>query len=295
MKRALLLGLIVCTASLAVCAQEAGGSVYGKTGRKTSGVVLGNLTTVDPKDSVAAYYVEANVLMNVKADEYMAVFGLAQEGPTVPDGNQRIDTQLKQFTTALEGLGVKSNDVFVDFIAQNRVYDYVTTGSMIAEKLSGFEVKKNVAVRYKDKALLEKMLAAASKAGIFDLIKVDYVVSDMNRVRDRLMEEASRIIKKKQESYARLLNIKLRPEAVFQERYNAFFPSDMYASYTAFEAGKLVDYRSNSNVTQKRKTSTFYFSPLSVSEFDSVVDPADVEPVVQCTLFLKVKYALAQQ
>ena len=168
MKRALLLGMIVWAAALAVRGQEAGGSVYGKTGRKTSGVVVGNLTTVDPKDSVAAYYIEANVLMNVKADEYMAVFGLAQEGPTVPDGNQRIDTQLKQFTTALEGLGVKNNDVFVDFITQNRVYDYVTSGSTVTEKLSGFEVKKNVAVRYKDKTLLEKMLAVASKAGIFD-------------------------------------------------------------------------------------------------------------------------------
>ena len=294
MKRVLLLVLIGCATVLATRAQEAGGSVYGKTGRRTSGVVLGNLTTVDPKDSVAAYYLEANVLINVKADEYMAVFGLAQEGASVVDGGQKVDAQLNQFTAALEGLGIKRTDIFVDFIAQNRIYDYVTSGSTITEKLSGFEVKKNVAVRYKDKTLLDRMLAAASRAGIFDLIKVDYVVSDMNRVRERLMEEAAKIIKKKQESYARLLNIKLRPQAVFQERYNVFFPSDMYASYTAFEAGKLVDYRSNSNVTQKRKTSTFYFNPLSVSEFDSVVDPVDVEPVVQCTLYLKVKHELAQ-
>jgi len=294
MKKAVLAVLIVGAVALTVRAQEAGSSVYGKTGRKTSGVALGNLSSIDPKDSVTNYFIEANVLMNVKADEYMAVFGLAQEGASVVDGSQKLDAQLKQFTAALEGLGVKSSDAFVDFIAQNRVYDYVTSGSTVTEKLSGFEVKKNIAVHYKDKTLLEKMLAAASKAGIFDLIKVDYVVGDMNRVRDRLMEEAARVIKKKQESYTRLLNIKLRPEAVSQERYNAFFPSDMYASYTAFEAGKLVDYRSNSNVTQKRKTSTFYFNPLSVSEFDTVVDPADVEPVVQCTLYLKVKYALAQ-
>ena len=294
MKRTVLLMLITCAAALAVRAQEAGASVYGKAARRTSGVVLGNLTTVDAKDSVAAYYIEANVLMNVKADEYMVVFGLAQEGASVVEGSQKIDAQLKQFTAALEAIGIKSNDAFVDFIAQNRVFDYTASGSTITEKLSGFEVKKNVAVRYKDKTLLEKMLAAASRAGIFDLIKVDYVVSDMNRVRDRLMEEAAKVIKKKQESYTRLLNIKLRPEAVFQEKYNSFFPSDMYASYTAFEAGKLAEYRSNSNVMLKRKTSTFYFNPLSVGEFDTVVDPADVEPVVQCTLYLKVKYAITQ-
>jgi uncharacterized protein YggE len=164
----------------------------------------------------------------------------------------------------------------------------------VTEKLAGFEVKKNVAVRYKDKSLLDRMLAAASKAGVFDLIKVDYVVSDMNAVHDRLMEEAAKIIKKKEESYSRLLGIKLRPQAVFQEKYNAFFPSDMYASYTAFETGKVVDYRSNTNVLQKRKSSTFYFNPLSVSEFDTVINTLDVEPVVQCTLYLKVRYSLAQ-
>ena len=148
MKRVLLLVLIGCATVLATRAQEAGGSVYGKTGRRTSGVVLGNLTTVDPKDSVAAYYLEANVLINVKADEYMAVFGLAQEGASVIDGGQKVDAQLNQFTAALEGLGIKRTDIFVDFIAQNRIYDYVTSGSTITEKLSGFEVKKNVAVRY---------------------------------------------------------------------------------------------------------------------------------------------------
>lgn len=294
MKKALLLISIILAAASAVCAQEAGASVYNKTARKTSGVVTGNLITLDAKDFVPAYYVEANVLMNVKADQYMAVFGLSQEGVTVPDANLKMDAQLKLFIAALEGLGVKNNEVFIDFIAQNRIYDYTATSSTVTEKLLGFEVKKNVAVRYKDKSLLDRMLAAASKVGVFDLIKVDYVVSDMNTAHDRLMEEAAKIIKKKEENYGRLLGIKLRPQAVFQEKYNVFFPSDMYASYTAFETGKVVDYRSNSNVLQKRKTSTFYFNPLSVSEFDSVINPVDVEPVVQCTLYLKVRYALAQ-
>ncbi|MEW6210040.1 MAG: SIMPL domain-containing protein, partial [Acidobacteriota bacterium] len=246
------------------------------------------------KDSIAAYYVEANVLMNMKADEYIAVFGLAQEGPTLADANQKMDAQLKQFIAALDALGIKGADVFIDFIAQNKIYDYATTATAVTEKFSGFEVKKNVSVRYKDKSLLDRMLATASKANIFDLIKVDYVLSNINSVRERLMEEAARIIKKKEESYTRLLGIKLRAQAVFQEKYNAFFPSDMYASYTAFETGKVVDYRSNTNVVQKRKTSTFYFNPLAVSEFDMVINPADVEPVVQCTLYLKVRYTQAQ-
>jgi len=290
MKRLLLLILILFVTTSVLYAQEAGGSVYNRQGRKTSGVTTGNLAVIDNNTSVYSPFIEANVLMNVKADEYIAVFGLAQEGATVVDSNQKLDAQLKQFIGSLDSLGVKSNDVFVDFIAQNRIYDYGVSGNTATEKLTGFEIKKNVAVHYKDKALLDKLLAAASKAAIFDLIKVDYLISNMEAVRARLLEEASRVIKSKEESYTRLFNIKLKPNLVAVEKYNVFFPSELYNVYTAYEAGN-VGYNDNMRVVQKRKASTFYFNPLNVSEFDAVINPVNVEPTVQCTLFLKIKYA----
>ena len=36
-------------------------------------------------------FLEASVLMNVKADEYVAVFGVLQEGATVVECNQKMD------------------------------------------------------------------------------------------------------------------------------------------------------------------------------------------------------------
>lgn len=289
MKRLLLLTLILSVTTTVLHAQEAGGSVYNRQGRKTSGVTTGNVAVIDNNTSVYSPFMEANVLLNVKADEYIAVFGLAQEGATVADSNQKLDAQLKQFIAGLESLGIKNNDIFVDFIAQNRIYDYGVAGNTATEKLSGFEIKKNVAVHYKDKALLDKLLAAASKAAVFDLIKVDYLISNMEAVRARLLEEASRVIKSKEESYSRLFSIKLKPNLVVLEKYNAFFPSEMYNVYTAYESGN-VGYNDNVRVVQKRKANTFYFNPLNVSEFDAVINPVNVEPTVQCTLFLKIKY-----
>ena len=46
----------------------------------------------------------------------------------------------------------------------------------LSVRSSGFETKKTIAVRYKNRSLLEKLLAAATQASIFDLIKVDYVI-----------------------------------------------------------------------------------------------------------------------
>jgi uncharacterized protein YggE len=287
---ALLVSLGLLPAAIAL-AQEAGNSVYGGTRRNTSGVSVGSLGSVDPKDGVPAYFVEANVLVNVKADEYLAVFALAQEGQTVPEGNARIDAQVEELRRSLRDLGLKDADVVVDYISQNKVYDFDISGNTAREKLSGFQVKKNVAVRYKDKALLDRILAAASRASVFDLIKVDYVVSDMPRVRERLLDEATRLVARKREGYARLLGVKMKPESVFQEKYNVFFPSEMYSAYVAYQTGG-VEAGRDMRVLEQRKTSTFYFNPLHTAEFDLVIDPAGAEPVVQCTLYLKVKCRL---
>lgn len=183
---------------------------------------------------------------------------------------------------------MKHADIFVDFISQNRVYDFTLADNVAKEKLTGFEVKKNIIVRYHDPALLEKMLAAAAKSGIFDLVKVDYMVGDIAAARARLLEEASKVIKQKETSYKRLFGVKMRPASVYQEKYNAFYPSDMYRSYTAYESGSAESY--NQRVLRQRKASTFYYNPLDPSGFDAVINPAGVEPAVQLTLYLKIKY-----
>src|SRR5436309_137871 len=289
MKRTLLLISIICASTLTLWSQEAGNAVYGRSGRRTSGVTTGNLFAAEPKESAPASFIEANVLMNVKADEYLAVFALAQEGSTLGDASEKAAAQTKEFIAALEKLGVKRDEIFVDFISQNRVYDFAVAENTAKETLSGFEVKKNFAVHYKDRALLENMLSAAAKTSIFDLVKVDYVVTDLATFRERLLEEASRVIRKKEAAYARLFGVKSRPVSVYVEKYNAFFPSEMYSSYAAYGASEV--YRGNLPVIGKRKTTTFYFNPLDPGEFDSIVGPSGPEPVVQLTLYLKIKYA----
>jgi len=288
MKLLCLFAAIVFIPQFVLRAQVAGNIVYGAPKAQSTVAATGELFATEPKGSRPVSFVEANVLLNLKADAYQAVFALAQEGPTLQDGNEKLTAQARDFIAALEALGVQRSDIFVDFISQNRVYDFNVVDNVAREKLSGFEVKKNVIVRYHDAALLDKMLAAAAKSAIFDLVKVDYVVSDMPAARARLREEASRVIEQKEASYKRLFGVKIRRASVCQEKYSAFFPSDMYKSYTAYESGGADNY--NLRVVRNRKTSTSYYSPLDPSGFDAVINPAGVEPVVQLTLYLKVRY-----
>jgi uncharacterized protein YggE len=295
MKRAFLILVIIGMSALVALGQESGNrGVYGRpTERKTpsSGLIYG----AENKDLVPVQFIEAYVLLNAAPDEFIAVFGAAQEAPTAVESNQKVNAQVEQFLEAAGRLGVNRSNVYVDMITQNRVYNFAPAGSdgTIRERLSGFETKKTISIRYKDRPLLEKLLTAAAQASIFDLIKVDYVVNDLSKIRSRLMEEASAIIKQKEENYARSLGLKIRRNAVFQETYETYYPAELYQTYTAAESGSVEpNYESRTRVVRERKSSTSYLEPLDRSAFDVVINSGGLEPVVQCTLYLKVRYSL---
>ena len=277
-------------------AQEAGNRQYGSGANRRASPSNGVIFGTENKDLIPAQYIEAYVLLNSAPDEFVAVFGVAREAPTAAESNLKVNAQLEQFLKAITKLGIARSDTFVDLITQNRVYTFVPgTGNIIQEKLTGFETKKTIAVRYKDRALLEKLLTEAAAVSIFDLIKVDYVITDMIKIRNRLFEEASRIIKQKEETYTRALGLKLRRDAIYQEKYDTLYPAELYETYRAFESGTVdANYESRTRGVRERKSSTSYLEPLDRSGFDSVLSPIGIEPVVQATLYLKIRYALAQ-
>ena len=293
MRKVFLILLILRLCALSALGQESGNRNYNRNNDlrrpATTGILYGS-----GNDLV----IEAYVLMDVPPDEFVAVFGAAQEAPTAVESNRKVNAQIEQFLNAAEKLGVNRSNTFVDFITQNRVYNFSPPSEgAIREILSGFETKKTVAVRYKDRALLEKLLAAAAQASIFDLIKVDYVINDLSKIRSRLFEEATRVVKQKEENYSRSLGLTIRRYALAQETYNTHYPADLYQTYTAFESGAVdPSYSSgvNPRVIRERKSSTSYLESLDRSAFDAVLTPMAIEPMVQCTLYMKVIYSLAK-
>jgi uncharacterized protein YggE len=244
-----------------------------------------------------ATFVEADVLMNVKADEFVAVFGLAQEGETVADCSRKMEEVAKEFTDAIKAMGIGEDDLFLDFVTQTKVYGFEMAGNIAKEKLVGFELRKNLSIHYKDRAMLDKLAVVAARSRIYDLIKVDYVVKDVEAIHDRLMDEAAKVVKRKTARYEKLLGIKLQPPAqVYAERYGASYPSGMYDSYTAADSEQIVGGpdRQRYTVQSIRKGRTFVFNGLDGDGFDVVVNPVIIEPVVQFTLHLKVKYEVEQ-
>ena len=301
MQKTLLVLGIVSAGAGACFAQVSGNIAYSQSGGKARAEqnerVKRTPAPGEAPPTATTMFLDAGVLMNVKADEYVATFGVSEEGATVAECHEKMDATLSAFTGELKRLGIAAADVFVDFAAQNKIYGYEVADTIAREKLVGFELKKNVSIHYRDKALLDKLVVAASRSRIFDLIKVDYIVRDTAPIQERLVEEAARIIKGKAQRYERLLGTKLLPPAqIYAEKPGIYFPTEMYDSYVAYESEDISReyYRSKYTVQGARKSRTFFFNPLDANGFDAVINPVVIEPVVQFTLYLKVKYEIDQ-
>ncbi len=299
MRLATMTFLILCLVARAGVAQVGGNVGYGQAAGRARAEqnerTKRQLTREEMPPTHTAIFIDASVLMNVKADEFVATFGIAVEAETVEACQEKMNAAIAAFTEAIKPLGIGPETLFVDFTAQTKVYDYKVEGSLAREHLAGFELKKTVAVRYRDKALIDRLVVAASRAKVYDLVKVEYVVTDLAPIQERLAEAAAAVIKAKAARHERLLGIKHHaPPQVYAERTSAYFPTEMYDSYTAGESQAVsggLD-RARTTVQSLRKSRTFYYNPLSADGFDRVIDPVVLEPVVQFTLYLKLRYEL---
>lgn len=140
--------LLLILAAQGVSSAQASGNIgYSQSGGNNARAEQNErnkrvLAKEDAPPTPTSMFVEASVLMNVRADEHVAVFGLSQECVTVAECNQKLDATVGGFTADLKRLGIAGEDIFVDFAAQNKIYDFQLEGNVAKERLAGFELKK---------------------------------------------------------------------------------------------------------------------------------------------------------
>jgi uncharacterized protein YggE len=276
--------------------QEAGNRIYGNTGyyqqKRNSQVNTGMLGNQNE-----GYSIEASVLTNLKPDAFVVVFGINDEGSNAATSNEKVNSKITNLTQRLKSLGIDSNDVFIDFITQNRVYDFTVAGTQATENFTGFETKKTVAIRYKNRELFERIVSAAVDSKIFDLIKVDYIVSDFDAVRANLFDAAARVLKSKEQKYSNALGITLGAVGLSIEKYDVTYPAEAYQRYQAFETGdaSVNNEQGVSSRVVKRKSFTFFYEPFKAGSFDTVLAHSGLEPMVQFSIYLRMQYQVRRQ
>lgn len=285
MKKAFLVLSILFFVNLVSFAQErANASTYGSGETKIT-LATGDLASIEAsKDVTEVYFLEATVLMNIKADEYVASFGVQGDGQTSLLSEQAVDSKIDALKSKLAAIGL--NETFTDFINQVPFYEYDSSGKTATEKLKGYKTAKNILIRFKDRNALRQITNLANASGIYDLIKIDFVVNDFANIKSKMMNEAAKIIKSKEQTYS-TLGVNLKPVGVAAEKFRTYSPDELYQDYTAYESGNAQGYK---RVVQKSKASTSFYSGFDGKDFDLTINQSTLEPNVQAVMYLKVKY-----
>ena len=238
-------------------------------------------------------HVSVKGLANLKADVFVAIFSVSQVGNNAQEVNRLINERINTATSKIEQQA--DVETFVDMISFVPMYEYEVENKIFSKKTyheipAGFELKKNIHIKYTDPDLLSDIISVFSASEIYDLVRVDYFSKDMEGAKRELRDKAKEVLKEKIAYYEEVLSIDLDSiDKHIQDRYKVVLPVERYDSYQAYNSYSLQQKQGkNSNYTQSDKSTTMYYQPIVNKDFDFVMNPMILEPVIQVMYRLKV-------
>lgn len=289
----LFLGIYFMATSYGI-AQVPGNAIYGTNSNPHYNNNKNNNAT---SQNGKTFVFSADVVYHATANKYVAILGVIQEGKSIKECSNAIEKRIANFNQALQQLGVPKTSITTDPITQNRIYEYQLEkeSNIAVEKLIGFEIKKNIIISYSNSKMLDKIMLAASEEDIYDLIKVDYIVDNPEKIYATLYEEALKVIEEKKGIYLQLSEKKHfgDPEIIRFEK-DMILPLQGYKSYTAHETNEITtnNYYVNKNfkTINARRTATHYFEAAPRGNFDKIINEQQLEPCVQFIFRLQLRF-----
>jgi uncharacterized protein YggE len=289
-------------------AQHAGNSLYNGSNSAPSFVPHTqpngvNLTITNHGQSYGSMVsLKADVMMNVLPTAYVVILSATQVNETFVMADSMISERFNKLKYALRGLGITDDDIHIDFISNVPRYEmdmtkkrHTITGN---EEAVGFELKKNIHIKIKNTDIVDEIVAAAAYAEVYDLVKVDYVVENMEEIYNQMRQKAIEIIKLKQLPYSEN-SVKLRQLDLGETR-GSVYPAERYARYTAYNSGTPAFYQKLSakdevKINYADKNQTVYYEKVPFNQFDHVMNPVVAEPCVQFYFSLQVNYKIVDE
>jgi len=230
-------------------------------------------------------------LANIKADTYTAIFSITQNGKTLNEVNELMDQRITQ---SLNEIKLKKGvETFIDMISFVPVYEYETEKKIFNRKTynevpAGFELKKNIHIKYTDPNQLNEFIAILSTNEIYDLVRVDYFSNALETIKKEITNKAKLLIQEKLKNYQELLGDTFtNAEKKITDDFIISLPVEMYKSYEAYNSSSL-NLKKAASINQLNKSVTLYYQPIFNKEFDFVINPTILEPVIQIQYEVKI-------
>ena len=281
---------------LSVSGQISGNQVYGKNnynGNNYNQESLPNNSKVSINDNVLS--VSVKILLNKKADGFVMTLGLNEEDETVAGCSKKITARITGFIEKMKSVGVKKENVYIDFISQTKIYDFDVNGMNSEQIEKGFEIKKNIIITTSNANSLEKLIALASDFEIHDVIKVEYYNNETDAIHNSLFDEALVLAEAKKIRYMKAFGKRIIGTPTATEEFATVFPKTQYNTYQAFETAEIqTNYNNRSPYLKKiaRKNKTFYYDGISSAGFDKVINPNQTEVGIQYVMTITMHYKI---
>ena len=247
----------------------------------------------------STFILETNVLMNVVADKYVAIFGMSQSHDKLNTAHQLLENRRRGFFKDLAKLGVDTNAVHIDFISQVPTFGFVQEKRLFSDTYNevptGFDIEQNLHVQIPSEKMLGNLMKAAAAWEIYDFVKLEYIVSNTKDVYDTLRKASLDLVNHKlQMLNANGMKIKVKYQ-VFNENMQATYPENRYSTYTAFQSDEPGRSSKRSSTNYVRKSTTQFYDKTPYDGYELIINPVVVSPVVQFSYCLRMKYTLTKQ
>lgn len=254
--------------------------------------------TVKAKIQGNVLVLEVNAMMNMRADNYLAIFNISQLGQSAEEADSLMNERVSSFISRVKKDGVKESDVFTDMLSFVPVYEIETTRKLFSttyqEVPAGFEIQKNIHVRFSDARVLDKLVTAAAKEEIYDLVKVDFFVDQQSSCYDTLRIFATKLMQQKLTNFEKLGLKVEESHRTGAEMNGAYFPLDRYTAYQSRTQSSLNSKRKGQVVNDVRKSNTLFYNKVPYGNFDIVLHADITEPPVQYTYNLTIQCQLPE-
>lgn len=247
---------------------------------------------------------KVDAIMNVKPDAYVACFNIIQIGKTVREVNNLMNNRIDSLINDLKNSGISEENIFLDFISQVPVYELEEEKKIFSKKYNevpvGFELQKNILIQYADGKMLDKIITSAAYFEIYDLVKVESISLKHQELLTELRNKAIIMMEEKIEDFKNLEISLDTLYKVFAENSNVVYPITQYKSYQSYsrpsyDALNKSFFSGEKRMNKTRVPTTMYYNQIPYNKFDIVIDPVILEPAIQYTYNITVRYIIKEK
>ena len=229
--------------------------------------------------------IQIHILKNATPTAYTAIFHINQAGEKVSELDSNLNRRLRKFVALGKEIGLKQNDFYTDMIALVPIFrkEKKLFSSTYVEVPKGFEIQKNVHIRYDHAWQLDRLFSMAAQCEIYDLIKVEYHFDSMQAAQSEMRKKALELLKLRT---AHLKSTGINVDTCFRtltESIQQVDPIDQYKPYQPLAISAITDDATTPETASRPNRSTLFHNRMSEGNYDAVINPSPLEPSIQIT------------